>query len=489
MAKRRRDRIAGRHLEAHGNKFRVVLRVPPSLVPVIGKTKLKETLEASSRAEADEMKWPALARLKRQIAEAKAGRRAPDLKGRDVAPDAPPVRSRAPLSIAREAMEWRKEIERERQKVRAGELHEDDVALEPLVDQRIDRIAYEIGTDEATQFANIVSGRSTPFASLVDEWLKEGAFAGRTEAAYRQAISDLTSWCDGTGIPPTVEGITRRDAGQFIRVRFIDTNAAPATGNKAVTALASFWSWMHKRGHTEQASPWTGQSLSKTKRHTSTRDPGEASKRPFTDVEVATLLDGLTDPLLSDFCRVAALTGMRRDEIALLRVRHIRGSIIKVPGTKTAASVRDVPVHPGIEHVITRRCSDKPMDAFLFDELPAQTNAARGRGAPVSQAFTRKRRALGVDDRASGERQSRVDLHSFRRWFIRKAIVAIEDGATGFHQWTIADVVGHSKEDGPLGMTMGRYPGRADVKALRACVEAVKLPNVQGLMAAAVSGG
>lgn len=42
--------------------------------------------------------------------------------------------------------------------------------------------------------------------------------------------------------------------------------------------------------------------------------------------------------------------------------------------------------------------------------------------------------------------------------------------------WTIADVVGHSNEDGPLPMTMGRYPGKASLDAMKACVEAVNLP-------------
>ncbi len=64
----------------------------------------------------------------------------------------------------------------------------------------------------------------------------------------------------------------------------------------------------------------------------------------------------------------------------------------------------------------------------------------------------------------------------FDVWFIRRAIVALEDGARGYHQWTIADVVGHSKNGRPSRYDHGRYPGRADVKALRACVEAVRLP-------------
>ena len=212
----------------------------------------------------------------------------------------------------------------------------------------------------------------------------------------------------------------------------------------------------------------------------SDRDLGHTGKRPFTDEEVATLFAGITNPLLADMMRVAALTGMRIGEIAELRVRHIRGDLIKVPGTKTAAAQRDVPIHPGLAPLFQRRTAGMPAAAYIFHELPEQTNPARPRGAPATQAFTRDRRALGVDDAIEGVRQSRIDFHSFRRWFIRKALAALEDGTTGFTGWTIADVVGHSKENGPLGMTMGVYPGRADVKALRACVEAVTLPSLQG---------
>ena len=94
------------------------------------------------------------------------------------------------------------------------------------------------------------------------------------------------------------------------------------------------------------------------------------------------------------------------------------------------------------------------------------------------KAFTRYRRTVGVDERAEGARQSNVDFHSFRRWFIRKARDALTSGkATGYSYWTIAEVVGHSKEDSlPLAMTMSRYSGDDTVEAKRACVEAVTLP-------------
>lgn len=73
------------------------------------------------------------------------------------------------------------------------------------------------------------------------------------------------------------------------------------------------------------------------------------------------------------------------------------------------------------------------------------------------------------------------------RWFIRQAVAGLERGGVGYTMWTIANVVGHKAEDGslegvalPLGMTMGRYPGIASRAAMRACVDAVKLPTASG---------
>jgi integrase len=168
---------------------------------------------------------------------------------------------------------------------------------------------------------------------------------------------------------------------------------------------------------------------------------------------------------------------MRVAEIAALRVRDVAGGAITVRKGKTIAAARTVPIHPDIAAILAGRAKGKPADAHVFDELPTQRSAARSRASPVSQAFTRARRALGVDERIEGMRQSAVDFHSFRRWFIRKAVDALECGATGFTPWTIADVVGHSTEDMPLAMTMGRYPGRATLRARRRCVEAVRLPK------------
>ena len=82
--------------------------------------------------------------------------------------------------------------------------------------------------------------------------------------------------------------------------------------------------------------------------------------------------------------------------------------------------------------MLQRRCEGKRSDGYVFHELPTQTNEARKRSSPMSQFFTRERRRLEVDDVLEGVRQSRIDFHSWRRWFIRQAIEALEKGATGF---------------------------------------------------------
>jgi integrase len=174
---------------------------------------------------------------------------------------------------------------------------------------------------------------------------------------------------------------------------------------------------------------------------------------------------------------------MRVEEICSLKVSDIRGDLIDLRGTKTAAARRLVPIHGGLAATLGRRCEGKQAGAYLFDEVPTPPpSSARERSQPVVKAFTRYRRAMGVDERAVGARQSNVDFHSFRRWFIKTARDALTSGhASGYSYWTIAEIVGHSKEDAlPLGMTMSRYSGADAIEATRACVAAVKLPQRAG---------
>ncbi len=183
---------------------------------------------------------------------------------------------------------------------------------------------------------------------------------------------------------------------------------------------------------------------------------------------------------------ISAFSGLRINEIAALQVKDCQSEKIAVTKSKTPSGVRIIPLHPLLRPLIKSRSGNKAPDDYLFHELPEQrANSKRDRSAPVSQSFTRERRRLGVEEKATEkQRQSNVDFHSWRRWFIRNAVNALTKAEPGYTPWTIASVVGHKVEDGsiegvslPLGMTMGRYPGAASWAAMTACVNAVTLPT------------
>lgn len=399
------------------------------------------------------LKWEVVARLRGEIDRARALAEAKAIGGDPV---------------IMEGMEWREAIALEN-------MSADEPILSDLAGDRAEEIEQRFGYAKARAFMDVAAGRATPISALEPAWLAEAGYSGRTEAARKQAVKRFLAWCQAAKIPEVVEAIDRRIAGRFVAEVFIAKAADPATANKYITGLSAFWQWLMRRGHAAK-NPWERQSLKAKKVRT---EAGDGAKRPFTDEEVATILAGATGTL-AHLCRLAALSGMRLGEMADLRVRNVRDGVIRVASGKTDAATRDVPIHRDAAALVAARCAGKEPDAYVFHELPDQRNRARPRGAPVSQAFTRLLRSLNLDERIEGRRQARTDFHSFRRWFTRKAVSALEAGAKGFTAWTIADVVGHSNEGGPLGMTMGRYPGPAAMEPRRACVEAVKLPDGVG---------
>jgi integrase len=124
-----------------------------------------------------------------------------------------------------------------------------------------------------------------------------------------------------------------------------------------------------------------------------------------------------------------------------------------------------VPIHPDLAGIVSRCCAGKASDAYLFPEAGPK-RAGRERSMAVSQRFTRYRQTVDVHDKAEGVRHSRVDFHSWRRWFITMARNARIDRAT------VAAVVGHAAGY----LTDDVYSGGPSDELLIARVAAVRLP-------------
>lgn len=458
-------RVDRKYLEWHGQQWRVQVKVPVKARPILGKSRLVRPLHTDSLANANRLKHRVIADMQEEIARALIEARRRGHREAD--------------KLLEEAFAWRTDIEAERQA--PEEL--DDYGLpvggdvvRGLLYERAEEIEKAQGEDRASTFYKVAMGQETPITSLADTWLAERAdMKPRQRHDYHRSVRKLAGWLAEERLSGSIERVDRKIAGRYVSDAMVGRGVHWKTANKDISALSGYWKWLIKKGHTE-SNIWTGQSLPKVKAKSDAQRP----KRHFTDAEVSTLLSGIGDPLVLDAATIAALSGMRNEEIARLTVEECAGNLFRVTDAKTRAGIRDVPIHPSLRSLIARRTKGKSPRAYLLEELrDPPPGSAMERGQAITKRFVTIRRQLGVDERVPGSRQSRIDFHSFRRWFIRKAIDALHRGAKGYDQWTIADVVGHDKEASGLGlgMTMSRYPGAAPLEARKACVAAVHLPR------------
>jgi len=454
------------HLEFHGRQWRAVVRVPKRLRTIIGKTVFKKGTGTDSRREAERRAWPFVRECNAIIREAERKAKS------------------APLDpILAEALEYR-DFRQFHQDIYEREGHETDRHAAEFYDRelfevRAKRIAIEANPARAREYLGIIKGERTPLTVYLDQWMTDldGHVKPRTLKHYRDAINHLAAHAGKYGLPQTIEAFDRRAAGDFISKRFIASKVKYKTARKYVSALSSYWRWLTDKGKLPLGSdnPWRGQRMP-PKNTPKINDDGtieDTEPRPFTDDEVSRLLypGKPDDPVLMDFMLIAALSGMRREEIARIRVRDVDllGLAFYLPRAKTPAGLRHIPIHRDLASIFARRIIDKSPNARLFTELPEETQDRLAETADkVGKRFVTYRRGLGIEDKIPGEKRSRVDFHSFRRWFATKAEQA------GIPPHVIAAVVGHKKDR--EGMTLGVYSGGPSMEQRRQCVEAVKLP-------------
>lgn len=437
-----RQRKLGTHLEWHRGQVRVVVAVPRSLQSSLGKTKLKAPLGTDSPARAEALKWAVIGQLKAQIAAA----------------------AKPGDKLVSEALSWREELANDRV---------EDSTTDLLLTERAQEIEEAQGEAAALAFYDIAQGRATPLKGLLETYLSETEMKPRSKQEARLAVNRLEGWLTRDGAVARLEAIDRRAAGRFISECLV-TRYQKATVNKHVSFLSGYWGWLERRGQARE-NPWLRQGFKRDRRQALAAED-DGGERPFTDAEAAKLYHGPASPRMKPIMQIAALSGMRIDEICRLQVGDCADGWFAVNarrGTtgegKSRASVRRVPIHSALTALIGELTADRKAADFLIEGLPP-VGGTRERSMPAVKEFTRYRRTVGVDERPGDKRRSNVNFHSWRRRFVREARDA------GISPWALADVVGHDTASMPLGLTMGQYPGPSSDEALKACVEAVKPP-------------
>jgi integrase len=373
------------NLEKVANSYRVQLSVPTRLRPIIGKAKLVKGLKTGDLARANMLKLRVLHDFKQTLHDAER-----KLRGQREDP------------LMAEALQWREAFSQEDAK---GEAYV-STALEAGYDALI---AAGEDTGRADAMVKVAAGRETPIVMLIDDWLTERGMKPRQVLDFTRAVTKLTTWLASEGHPPTIEGVTKRIASDYRMAAFVRPSVNAKTANKDISALSSLWKFAARRALVE-ANPWQGQSLPKVSTEGAN---GSVHKLPFEDHEVARLLtSNHASPMLRDAITILALSGMRVEELARMKVADLRDLTGPLPyvalrGTKTQAARRDVPIHKDALQIILRRTEGKGAGDYLLHELPTPPEgSAMERGQPITKAFGRLRAPLGIGERAEGQRQA-----------------------------------------------------------------------------------
>jgi integrase len=309
----------------------------------------------------------------------------------------------------------------------AGDGGPDDQTPSVLSDH-LERLEAKHGTAYAKEFADRAYGRATPLDAHLPAFLaSRGELKEDTRERHEAAVKALADWLKRNHLPPTLQAVTRK-----VAIAYVDQLPA---GGRDPKRLSLQWQWLLRR-ETVEGNPWRDLS-------TAPRRPLEP-ERAFTDDEAKRLLEGSPEPAMGLLMRVLALTGARLDAVINMRVE---GDTIILPPQKKERGPRAIPLHSHLREPL-----------IGFQGWPWHAVSA-------SQRFTRYRRSvLGQDP--PGRTRAIVNAHSWRRWFISQAERA------GVDERVISDVVGHARRS----MT-GRYSAGASMGQMRACVEAVKLPQ------------
>jgi Phage integrase, N-terminal SAM-like domain len=292
-----------KHLLKRHKTYYVRVAIPPTLRSAFGKrTSIVKTLQTSLLSEAQRKRHKVVGELKAQIESARVKTKAASGVSFD-------------SSLVAEAAAFSKRIER------AFSVGEDDraAAISVEVIERSMEVEAQRGKAAGDTLWQAANG-STPLRQYFETWMVEKQFSHRTVADHKSALRRLEIWMEAKGMTLVVDEVTNRVAGNFKIEEFSNKQVNPKTANKQLSTMRTYWKWLFNHGHAEEGNPWIGLSLPKT------QSLPDELERPFTDEEVTKLFTGDADRLMRDVMGIAALSGLRKEEIFQLTVANCKGN-------------------------------------------------------------------------------------------------------------------------------------------------------------------
>lgn len=331
-----------------------------------------------------------------------------------------------------EILQWKKTIEETQDEVSK------DVATDMAYDWVVGLEAKH-GLAASKEAHGIIFQDIQPLANHIDSWAATiGHLDAKTQSLQKLAVGDLCAYFKTTA---SIDKTTVKDYLTYLRT---EKNLSDKTITIRLSSMRSFMRYMDEAFGTDHLSLFTSKVLPRT---TTAKTAKQRAWIPFTAAEVSKLYDAALskrkpDHALADLIAFGAYTGCRIEELTQLKVSNFSNGAFKVEDSKTAAGIREVPVHPSLEGAI-KRLTDAAGDGFLLDG--SDEGAFGKRSDALGKRFGKLKTALGFGPQ-----------HVFHS--IRKTVVSQLEQA-GVNENTTADIVGHDKPR----ITYGLYSSGASM--------------------------
>lgn len=331
---------------------------------------------------------------------------------------------------------------------RAGNEEERRLVLEEIAREADDigALNVEIGdlpsTDpEARRYYAIATSGLATFDAHVEAWLATWDVADKTKDMARGDVAAFATRF------PTTGDVKRKAVTQWVTDRVNKDGVAKATVTRSLTALRQYWKYLQANEFvSEDHHPFDG-----------LRRNGKAKispREPFDPADVVKLLNAARergDDELADLIWLGMWTGARIEELCSLKVADVTGNAFTVKDAKTAAGVREVPVHRELRQVMARLVEGKQPGDYVLEKLTA--NKYGDRSGAVGKRFGRLKKRLGFGP-----------AHVFHS--IRKTVTTQLENA-GVPENVAADLLGHDKPR----ITYGLYSGGTSLAVKREALE------------------
>lgn len=252
---------------------------------------------------------------------------------------------------------WRAEIEAAKQKwiEKSNPYAVVDAAAAALAGDILGKKITTIAQDRILKQKGI--RQSSPFVIHVDDWIK---VATGTAKSKHMKASTVKRFAEKH---PAISTISRPAVQQWVNEQ-VEEGVSIATIRRSLSELRGYWSYLQSiQAASDENLPFEKLILPKVN-----GGPKTLAFTPENAVALVNRAIEIGDNELADIIRIAMFTGARLEEICTITVQNIQEDRVLISGTKTATSLRQVPIHPELAPTIRRLAGDRE-GGFLFPGL------------------------------------------------------------------------------------------------------------------------